>query len=55
MPKKKGIIKKYRINRGLEKGDEWRFEAGDVVTKDDIPGAPISKLLESGVLSEEDK
>jgi hypothetical protein len=45
-------MKKYKVIRGIQRDDKYRFEPGDVIQAKDIRGAPIKAWLESGVLEE---
>jgi hypothetical protein len=50
--KKVKPVKKYKVMRGIQRDDVYRFEAGDIITAPDLHGAPIERWLETGVLEE---
>ena len=43
-------VARYLVRRGIQRDGKYRFEPGDVVTKEDIPEAPVTAWLKSGVL-----
>ena len=50
--KKVEPVKKYKVIRGIERTNVYRYEPGDIVTGADIPPKQIAHWVETGVLEE---
>ena len=46
------MTKKYKVIKGIQRDNKYRFEPGDVIDAKDIKGAPVKHWLEKGVIEE---
>ena len=56
MTKKKATIgQQYLVLRTFGRDGKWKHAAGTLIKKPDMPGEPIDRLIERGVIEEVDE